>query len=375
MSQKIRVDRGEFNGKVERTEEGYLRGDAIVTRTGVFMYRNDDGSVRRELRHPDDVYEAESLASLRMIPITDNHPGELVTSINAASLSRGQTGENIRVDGKFVVAPLTITHADMIATVEDGKVELSLGYVVDVVEEEGEYNGEVYTHRQKNIRYNHLAVVDRARAGAAARLNMDGAAVQEQTTQRDDEGKTMLKKINLDGIEYEAAPEVINALTRADQKAADLEAKVEDANKRADTAEAKADAAEEKLEELKKDNSDEKVRQRIDARLELERNAARLIELDEKDKGLGDRELMLKAISARNDKLDLAEKSDEYVRARFDSFVEDAEQDGIRKQRETVNGGRKDDRGDRKDEADSEQARKNAEDSVKNAWRGKRDDK
>ena len=36
------------------------------------------------------------------------------------------------------------------------------------------YNGEPFDFRQTNIRYNHLAIVDEARAGPEARIVLDG---------------------------------------------------------------------------------------------------------------------------------------------------------------------------------------------------------
>jgi len=42
--------------KMERTKEGYLRGQAVVSRSGVFSYMNMDGTIRGELRHPEEVF-------------------------------------------------------------------------------------------------------------------------------------------------------------------------------------------------------------------------------------------------------------------------------------------------------------------------------
>ena len=43
---------------------------------------------------------------------------------------------------------------------------MSLGYNLDLIEEPGEWNGEKYDAIQTNIRINHLAIVDKARAGS-----------------------------------------------------------------------------------------------------------------------------------------------------------------------------------------------------------------
>ena len=51
------------------TAEGYLVDRPIVTSTGIFEYTEADGSVRRELRLPEDVFDPESLKSYRGKPI------------------------------------------------------------------------------------------------------------------------------------------------------------------------------------------------------------------------------------------------------------------------------------------------------------------
>lgn len=44
------------------TDEGYLVDHPIVTSCGIFEYTNPDGSVRRELRLPENVFDEKSLA-------------------------------------------------------------------------------------------------------------------------------------------------------------------------------------------------------------------------------------------------------------------------------------------------------------------------
>ena len=55
------------------TDEGYLVDHPIVTTRGVFEYRNHDGSIRRELRLPEDVFDEKSLASYKGKPIIITH--------------------------------------------------------------------------------------------------------------------------------------------------------------------------------------------------------------------------------------------------------------------------------------------------------------
>ena len=173
---------------MEKTPEGFLKGIARVTRTGVFTYRNADGTLRRELRHPDEVFSRASLESMRMIPITNLHPAEkLVTADTAKQLSIGMTGENVIPDGKFVMVPIAITTRDGVIAIENGREELSLGYETELEETPGSYDGEEYDFVQRKIGYNHLAIVDRGRAGADVRLNMDEMDAVEVPKEEEEE--------------------------------------------------------------------------------------------------------------------------------------------------------------------------------------------
>lgn len=55
------------------TPEGYLIDRPILTRTGIFEYQNKDGSIRRELRLPEDVFDVESLKSYKGKPVIISH--------------------------------------------------------------------------------------------------------------------------------------------------------------------------------------------------------------------------------------------------------------------------------------------------------------
>ena len=181
--------------KVQKTKEGYLRGDAVGSRAGVFVYYNLDGSVRRELRHPDDIFTKASLDTLKMIPVTLDHPSEFVNSENATYLQKGYTGETIQVQDGKIITSLTITSQDAIDDILKGKcVELSYGYEVTLVKEDGVYNGEKYDYRQTNPVYNHLALVAEGRAGHDARVRFDNQSSKAIFECRFDENKSINNK-------------------------------------------------------------------------------------------------------------------------------------------------------------------------------------
>lgn len=311
--QQFRIDKNPLP-KVYRTSEGYIKGTAIVTRTGIFKYVDSQGNIRLELRHPEDVLEEDSLESLKQIPITVEHPTVLVDSSNVKQLGVGLTGETVKIDGENIKTTVTITAIEGVEAINSGKEELSLGYTLDLEEEEGIYNGQPYTHRQKNIRYNHLAIVERGRAGANARLNFDsfecGMIVDENITHE----RENMVKINIDNVDVE----VDEAVKRAYDS---LNARLDSATAETEALKAKLDEKEEELKKAKEINSDSAISEKAKARVELIAKAGKVVNIDGLY-DLSDREIKLSVIKSRYDSLDLTDKSDDYVSARFDAICE-----------------------------------------------------
>ena len=166
--------------KATKTDEGFLVDLPIVGRVGIQVYQNADGTVTREFRPPEEVFNADSLASFKGKPVTDGHPDTPVTAKNYKDLAAGSMLSEGKEDGDFVRAELIIQDDKLIDKITNGgKRQLSLGYKVDLDNTPGEFNGEKYDAIQRNIRVNHVAVVGAARAGNMARLNLDRAdAVQ-----------------------------------------------------------------------------------------------------------------------------------------------------------------------------------------------------
>jgi len=164
-------------GEPKIDQNGYLQAPAALTKTGVFVYHRPDGTVTRELRHPDDVFKEDSLATLKHRPFTDGHPkiGKL-DQTNTTQLSKGMIIADPKREDQFVTSTVLVMDGRTINKInrKDKPVrELSCGYNVDLVEESGTYNGEKYDHRQTNIVYNHVALVPKGRAGPDARLRVD----------------------------------------------------------------------------------------------------------------------------------------------------------------------------------------------------------
>lgn len=186
-------------GETYFTPEGYLIDHPILTRVGIFEYKNPDGSIRRELRLPEEVFAPESLASYKGKPVILTHEAGMIDSDNVQQEQIGTILSEGMQDGDNVRAQIIIHDARKL---DYGLRELSLGYGLDLEEVPGEWQGQPYDAIQRNIRVNHLALVEKARAGDSARLNIDG-----EDTQAEKGGNTMSKR--KDGLTPEEIAQLV----------------------------------------------------------------------------------------------------------------------------------------------------------------------
>lgn len=153
-----------------------------MTRSGIFVYRDAKGNTVREFRPPEEVMHPDSLASFALMPVTNDHPSELLTADNAKQYAVGSVSDAVTPDGDKVRAALMIHDATAIEALDAGKSELSCGYTADVEFTPGLWNGQPYDAVQRNIRGNHVALVDAGRAGPACAIRMDAAGAAQEIT-------------------------------------------------------------------------------------------------------------------------------------------------------------------------------------------------
>lgn len=367
MSRHVkRFDVGKLQS-AQKTPQGFLRAPAYATRVGVFKYRQPDGTIRSEYRPPDEVFKPESLATLSGIPLTNKHPAELLNTSNATKYQVGYTGDQVEPEGAFVCTGVTIVDEKTIKEIEAGeKRELSCGYVCDLEDTPGIFEGEAYDCVQRNIVYNHLAIVGKGRAGPQARLHLDSSDAVMVDNQNLKEGLSM-EKVSMGGVDHEMAPEAAKAVkdmmdkhasdmksmsdkydamakehgemkAKAEKDAADLkgkqvnsaaEGKETPAEETAEAAaekekefqqvSAKKDALEEEVKALKEKTSGVEMAKLVKERMKLE-SAARAVGLKKFD-DLSDMDLKKAVIGAKS-KTDLKDKTEAYIDARFDSICE-----------------------------------------------------
>lgn len=376
---EARLDRGEMRLNAEKTPEGYLRATAKVARTGVFPYRNQDGTVRFELRHPDDVFKRAAMDSLKAIPVTLEHPRQMLTAANSKELAVGHVGESIRADAPFVEADIVITDAAAIRAVEAGKQELSCGYFLDLVEEAGVYDGQAYTHRQTNIRENHLALTDKARLGPELRIDSDVpfAVLTEVRINSNQNQEKPMKKIMINGIEYDAAPEVANELARLTTALNATKAEKDTAKAALDTMTGERDGIKQKHDALVAEGP-AKLTAAVKARASLLGIASKAIDAEafKKMDALTDLEIKKSVILAKAPKgTNLDGQTEAYIQARFDLATENQDADNADTALAAARGAsanRQDNSGEKNGQ---DAARKRMIERQNNAWKPKESDK
>lgn len=382
------------------TPEGYLRGRAIVTSVGVFSYRMADGQIIRELRLPEEVFAADSLATFRSLPMTNNHPKELVNAENIKEYQIGFTGDAVSTmavppneyswmeglqgsklsDGFHVSNDLTITDPITIGEIKSGrKQQLSAAYTADLeaAEPGAKWCGIPYDLIQRNIRYNHVAVVEKARAGDAARIRLDSADA-EQILFRE-EVPTMpelMKKIVLDGVDYQAEAPVITALNQARKDAEDRDAEIKELKSKLSDAEGKRDSYKEQADALVIENKTLKDSATDEA--EIEKRVTELLRVRETADHLGieikdgesKQDTMKAVILAKFPSAKLDGKDEVYIQSRFDSVVEMIDEEGDKSVKEAAANVTRSDEADGED-FDAEKARERMIQRQKDASRPK----
>jgi hypothetical protein len=380
---QFRFDRSSLPASFLETPEGYVRVRGTFSRSGCQTYTNPDGSKRVEYRPPEEVSRPDSLLSMGGLPVTLEHPPQLLTPDTVRQHTRGHSGTQVEFTDGFVHGTVTLTDREAIEAVKRrDAVELSVGYRCDYDPTPGTApDGTRYDGVQRNISGNHLAVTRQARAGSEVRLHFDSADADDppivavsadlipsfedssmatssqpatdRTDMKTPAGKTDAKAKAK--AEEEMDPEAMEG--DDDQEKEDGYGMAKGKKTRGDSAtpgrsvpweiykatvddlaasELRFDSLSEQLAELERlvaertdsapEPDPELIQQLVAERVDVLEKAGELIGKRERHDGLSNREVMVLALEAAEVRIDgIEDRSDEYIAARFDAAFESAE--------------------------------------------------
>ena len=330
-------------GAVKETAEGYLVATSRVARTGVQEYlarelgdiaidagfKPDD--VVRVYRHADQVFHKDSLSSITRLPVTIDHPSEDVTSDNWAKLAVGDIGDAYATEPEWIVVNPMLKDAAAVKAAHSTHPELSMGYSANIVKARDGLDADFEV---SDIRYNHLALVPKARAGDKARIG-DGWGVSPIEIDDSKPGGMPKTKGGLQMPDLktlvlgDSAVQVAVADAAAIEKfKADTAKQLADAKSVADAAIAAKDAELAKVQAALDDAktkilSDADLDKRVAARAELVA-AAHAIAPEVKTTGLSDADIRKATVVAKLGDAAIAGKSAAYIDARFDILADAA---------------------------------------------------
>lgn len=209
-----------------RTKDGYLAVRARAARTGVYQYAGAevdpenkhglrDAASVNVLRDDATVFDERAAHSFIGKPVTDDHPLVAVNARNHRDLARGTVMGAMR-EGDYLAFDLLLTDAEAIAKIDGGKRELSNGYSAEL--QFGSFtaaDGTVCQARQTAISGNHVALVDRGRAGPECAIRDFALCDSIPLPNLNDQEKPVSKIVLIDGLSVDVSNADIAATTIA----------------------------------------------------------------------------------------------------------------------------------------------------------------
>jgi hypothetical protein len=300
--------------------------DNPISKVGIFPYSGaqispdlDPDRIYKVYRPEEELNNPEAIASFKLLPWTDEHAmlgSEDGMQAPEKKGVHGVVGEDVYFDDGYLKANLKVFSNKLAELIDSGKKELSIGYRCLYDNSPGVYDGESYDFIQRNIRGNHLALVEEGRSGHdvavldqfkftfdtkglimsdmkdKAKDDMEEAMTLEECSRAIREIMQMMKKEKVEDNEEEASKELSKkAAEEGDAKDAEGEY-----NKFVNKAEVTGDDAEEDAEKEKADISEDEDESKPDG--------------DTRKPAGMDAKLVMREINRRNN---LAEKLSKHI--------------------------------------------------------------
>jgi uncharacterized protein len=144
-----------------------------LSKVGVFPYLGktiheslDPEAIYHVYRPAEELSKEDTLSSFRLLPWIDDHVmlGAGLTPAEQKGV-QGVIGEDISFDGEYLRGNIKVFSEKMMNLIKSGKKELSIGYRCLYDLTPGVYNGKPYDAIQREIRGNHVALVEEGRSG------------------------------------------------------------------------------------------------------------------------------------------------------------------------------------------------------------------
>ena len=151
-----------------------IKGNPI-SKVGIFDYSGaqinselEPDKVYRVYRPKEELDNPETIESFKLLPFVDNH--EMIGADDGMTPAErkgvhGVIGEDVYFADGYLKGNLKIFSNKLAELIDSGKRELSIGYRCLYDRQDGIFEGESYQFVQRNIRGNHLALVDEGRSG------------------------------------------------------------------------------------------------------------------------------------------------------------------------------------------------------------------
>ena len=212
-------------------------------------------------RPEEELKKAETIQSLNGVPLQLEHHDD--TAERPAQYTRiGATGTDAVFEFPYLSNSLHFFNQKAIDLIESGeKCELSIGYDCEIHKENGEYMGQPYDFVQRNIKIQHVALVECGRAGADVKVSDSKEIILNSE-------KTEVKQ-----MDKEKLLQLINELVKAGATEEEIKAKIDELNADAcedDEVEVETEEVEteepdsEEVEEQEQETSDEEQTEQSD---------------------------------------------------------------------------------------------------------------
>lgn len=171
-----------------------------LSKAGVYPYlgtnlpdADDPNKIYNVYRPAEELASPECIQSFKLLPWIDDHVmlGAEEDGLMPAEQKgvQGVVGEDVYFDGETLFGNLKVFSEAMSNLIESGKKELSCGYRCKYEKKAGVYKGQQYDYIQRDIRGNHLALVEHGRMGSEVAVLDHSVLTQEKDNIMAEEAK------------------------------------------------------------------------------------------------------------------------------------------------------------------------------------------